>query len=170
MKDEERCGARVPRPVGLAAFGISLACVGCSAPMELPDVKTALATDLGCPVSAFGAEVEPVWLQTSDGTTLLECAEREFGDCRPGQVDYEVAVGRRGELVALSVTGNAPTAVRACVETHLREAVLTPAADCRDRTIPSTLRGDVQWGPDVGLRGSHSGILGAAWPCAPGVR
>jgi hypothetical protein len=67
-------------------------------------------------------------------------------------------------------TGDAPSVVKSCIEVHLREAVLTAAADCRDEPISSTLRGDVRWGPEVGLQGSHSGILGAAWPCAPGAR
>jgi hypothetical protein len=73
-------------------------------------------------------------------------------------------------LLALSVKGQAPSLVKSCVEVHLREAVLMPAADCRDEPIASTLSGDLEWGPDVGLRGSQSGVLGAVWPCAPGAR
>lgn len=161
---------RLRRVFCLAASVTSLGWMSCSPSMELPEVKTRLATDLGCPPHAYGTVVRPVWIELSDGTSLLECAITEFGACRPGRIRYDVTVGRGGELLAISVTGDAPPSVKSCVEAHLREAVLTPAADCRDEPLPSALDGDVRWGPDVGLQGSHSGVLGAAWPCAPGGR
>jgi hypothetical protein len=153
-----------------AAIATSLGCVCCSPPPELPEVRTSLAWDVGCPARAYGVVARPAWIQLSDGSSLLECAIGEFGACRPGQIEYEIQVGRRGELLALSVTGEAPSVVRSCVADHLRDAVLTPAADCRDEAVSSTLSGDLRWNSEDGLRDSQSGVLGAAWPCAAGQR
>jgi hypothetical protein len=159
----------IRRRASLLACGLGVVhLVSCTTPVALPEVKTPLATDLGCPVSSYGVEVGSPWFEFSDGTNILECAMAEFGACHPGSVDYQLSVGVRGELLALSVVGEAPEKVRACVTNHLRGAVLTPASDCRNQPVASTVRGNLEWGPDVGLRGSHGGVLGAVWPCHDG--
>lgn len=147
-----------------------LGAVSCGSVVELPPVRTPLATDLGCPPAQYGVPKREVWFQLSDGSELLECGLEEFAACRPGRVDYKAIVDRQGSVAMLSVAGKAPVAVVQCVSAHLAEAVVTPAADCRDVPVDSTLVGDLEWGPETGLRGSHGGVLGAVWPCAPGAR
>jgi hypothetical protein len=154
----------LPSILMLALASMELTCNGM--PTELPAVKTSLATDLGCPATLHGHASRPVRVELSDGTHLSECAMTEFGACRPGHVRYRARVSERGELFALAVSGSAPSEVLACVDTQLRDAVVMPAADCRNQPVAAELRGNVEWGPTLGLQGSDGSILGAVWPCS----
>jgi hypothetical protein len=123
--------------------------LSCTEPVDLPEVRTPLTTDLGCPVSLHGSVAQPAWFEWSDGTDILECAVSEFGACRPGRLDYEVAVSAQGEPKAVSVVGTVPDGVRWCVANHLREAVIAPARDCRQQSVASTFQGSLEWGPPL---------------------
>src|SRR5262245_14939698 len=114
MTDGARKQRSPRRSLPVAACLTALGSLACSPALELPEVRTPLATNLGCPPSEYGKVATPVWIQPSDGSVLMQCAFTEFAACRPGRVTYELRVGAHAELLALSMGGSSPVTVRTC--------------------------------------------------------
>jgi hypothetical protein len=79
------------------------------------------------------------------GETLLECVRTSRVVGKPLEVTYHVAVGRHGELANLTVNGEVPKTLLACMRAAYEQAPLTPARDCAGQQVSETYIGRLGW-------------------------
>jgi hypothetical protein len=143
----------------------STACLATQAGEPLPEVKTPLAWDLGCPPLAFGkVAVEAQMLGPLD-ERLLQCVDEEWMSCRDGQVQFKLKIGSRGQLRDIQLLSRGVPKVEACVTDWLRAQAFSAATDCQGMPLPSTSSGGVSWSPS-GVRISLPGE-GGVIPAVP---
>jgi hypothetical protein len=136
----------------------------CSTNAELPPVTTPLFQDLGCRASAYGRPVTHPRVTTADGLGLYDCIARETAACRSGELSFTMRVDSRGHLLALSIAGDAPPAVKDCVRAQLGYAVVSPAEDCRQSAVDDTLQGTATW-DSMHIVSTIDGATSSPWGC-----
>jgi hypothetical protein len=148
-------------------FPAVLGVVSCSdsGNVPLPDVRTPLAWDLGCPPSAFGVPHTQAHVLPPEDTPV-GCVLADFEACHEGRVAYQLTIDSGGRLLSLAFLEPRSPVVEPCIERTFKQAVFVAALDCRLVPVESTFRGGIAWTRERGISVALPGLSGVI-PASP---